>query len=129
MAKPDLDPSSFDRTDLVDVKDDPDTLPHDVLFHRLHFLACHQNTVAIKEPHLNLVATYQQLLSDIVRLKVKILERLHPSTIEKLDADHEVAFVVFGRGYEFVMAYFAILAVGGIVVPTSWYPQPQQVKC
>jgi len=45
----DLDPSSFDRTDLVDVKDDPDTLPHDVVFHRLHYLACHQNSVAVRE--------------------------------------------------------------------------------
>ncbi|OAL24783.1 hypothetical protein AYO22_05572 [Fonsecaea multimorphosa] len=121
MKEGQLDPSSFDRTDLVDVKDDPDTLPHDILFHRLHYLACHQNTTVIKERHLDLEITHKQLLSAIVSLKVRILEQLHPRTVEKLQRDEEVGFVVFARGYEFVMAYFAILAIGGIVVPTSPY--------
>ncbi|KAJ9615693.1 hypothetical protein H2200_001769 [Cladophialophora chaetospira] len=119
MAQRKLDPSSFDRTDLVDVKDDPDTLPHDVLFHRLHYLACHQDTVAVRERHRGLDITYQRLLSDTVSMKTRLLEQLHPATIKKLDADEEVAIVIFARGYEFVVGYFAILAVGGIAVPTS----------
>ena len=119
MADRDLDESTFDRTDLVDVKDDPDTLPHDFLFYRLHYLACHQNTIAIRERHLGLEVTYRQLLSDIVSLKVRMLEQLPSTTLEKLQADQEIAFLVFARGHEFVVAYFAILAIGGIVVPTS----------
>jgi malonyl-CoA/methylmalonyl-CoA synthetase len=119
MADRNLNPATFDRTDLVDVADEPDTLPHDILFHRLHFLACHQDQIAVRERHLGREVTYRQLLSDIINLKFQLLQQLHPTTIRKMYEDEEVAIAVFARGYEFVVAYFAILAVGGIVVPTS----------
>ncbi|KAK5048671.1 hypothetical protein LTR84_005762 [Exophiala bonariae] len=119
MKQPDIDPECFDRTDLVYVEDDLNTLPHDIIFHRLHFLACHQNTVAIRDTDRSLEISYGQLLSDIVTAKNLVLSKLHISTLEQLRADKEVSFLILARGYEFVVSFFTVLAIGGIAAPTS----------
>jgi hypothetical protein len=119
MYSSQIDSSSFDRFDLVSVEDDSNTLPHDAFFHRLHYLACHQNSIAIRDHQLGIEVPHDQLLSDIVATRNDVIQRLHPVTAQLLGEDKEVAFVIFARGYEFVVAFFAILAIGGIAVPTS----------
>ena len=119
MKLQNLDPSSFDRTDLVQVNEAPQNLPHDLVFHRLHYLACHRDAIAVKDNDLGLEFSYRQLLSDILHLKSRLLENLGDRVKRSLQADKEVSFVVLARGYEFIVAFFAILAIGGISVPTS----------
>jgi malonyl-CoA/methylmalonyl-CoA synthetase len=119
MPSSHLDPSSFDRFDLISVEDDSNTLPHDAFFHRLHYLACHQNSIAIRDHQLGIEVPHDRLLSDIVATRNDIIQNLRPVTAQLLREDKEVAFVIFARGYEFVIAFFAILAIGGIAVPTS----------
>lgn len=94
-------------------------LPNDILFQRLHYLACNQNGVAVREEHLGLSISYAQLLGDVIYNKQKLLQALNEQTLKKLGADEEVAFVILARGYDFVVAFFAILSIGGIAVPTS----------
>jgi malonyl-CoA/methylmalonyl-CoA synthetase len=127
MAPADIDPTSFDRHDLVPVEDDARTLPHDVLFHRLHYLACHQNAVAIRDTQTGQEISYAQLLDDIVAVRNAVLETLHQSTVEQLRTDKEVAFIILARGYDFVVSFFVILAIGGIAVPTS--ESSESIRC
>lgn len=119
MAQTKLDPSSFDRTDIVHYQNEPDMLPSDIIFQRLHYLACFQNGPAVREEHLGLDVSYAQLLGDVIYQKQKLIQAFSEETLLKLGADEEVAFVILARGYEFVVALFAVLAIGGIAVPTS----------
>jgi hypothetical protein len=128
MTPRDLDPASFDRTDLASLPDQPDALPHDVIFHRLHYLANHHSGKAVKESHIGLEVSYQQLLSDIIRLRVRLLGNLNEQTLERLRRDEEVAFVIMASGYEFIVALFATLSIGGISVPTSMSPTSEMGK-
>lgn len=119
MGQRGIDPSSFDRTDLVHYREDGDCLPNDILFQRLHYLAIYRNGSAVKEEHLGLDVSYAKFLSDIIKHKKAILATLDDKTLQKLEEDKEVAFTILARGYEFIVAFFAILAVGGIAVPLS----------
>jgi len=69
--------------------------------------------------HLGQEIAYRKLFSGVITLKMVLLEQLHPSTVLMLQEGREVSLVIFARGYELAVAYFAILAIGGIVVPTS----------
>jgi acyl-CoA synthetase (AMP-forming)/AMP-acid ligase II len=62
--------------------------------------------------------TYHHLLSDILTLR-KVLERqLSPSIRQDLIEDKEVFVgLLIPGGYEFVVGFFAILALGAAVVP------------
>ncbi|KIW39196.1 uncharacterized protein PV06_08991 [Exophiala oligosperma] len=103
-------------------------LPSDIMFQRLHYSACHQNGSAVREEHLGLDVSYAQLLCDVIHQKQKLLKALNEQTLLKLSADEEVAFVIIARGYDFVAALFAVLAVGGIAVPTSHHVTLDEVR-
>lgn len=119
MTEKTLDPATFDRTDLTIRHEGPLVLPHDIIFHRLHFLALNSNTSAVKDAARNLDASYQQLLTDVVATRNRIRATIKEKTLRSIYDEREVSFVVTAHGYEFVVIFLAVLALGGIVVPTS----------
>lgn len=115
----DLDPESFDRCDFLPRHEGPTILPHDLLFHDLYSLAVAQNTTAVKDMNDGHSVSHQQLLSDILRLSARLREELHPQSWNALQDEREVPFLVLSEGYEAMVAFFAVWAVGGIAVPLS----------
>ena len=114
-----LDPATFDRTDLTLRHEGPLVLPHDIIFHRLHYLALNSNPSAVKDPARNVDASYQQLLTDVVATRNRIRSTIKRATLQSIHDEQEISFVVIAHGYEFVVIFLAVLALGGIVVPTS----------
>ena len=114
-----LNPATFDRTDLTDRHEGPLVLPHDVLFHRLHFLALNSKTSAVKDAFRELDMDYQQLLTDVIAARNRIRSTIAPKTLQSIYDKRETSFIVIAHGYEFVVAFMAVLALGGIAVPTS----------
>ena len=119
MAPAELDPATFDRTDFSPLHEGPNILPHDLIFHRLFFLATNQPSIAVKDAHKGYEITYPQLLSHIIQTRNHIKENLSRRTTQMLRNGEEVALMIVARGYEFVVAFFAVLALAGIVVPQS----------
>lgn len=115
-----LDPATFDRTDfLLTSHEGPNVLPHDIFFHRLYNLALRQNTVVIKDAYDGLAITHHQLLSDIIFTRNRIRESLNKKSVDMLRNDQEVSILIVARGYEFVVAFYAALALGAIATPQS----------
>lgn len=114
-----LNPATFDRTDLTDRHEGPLVLPYDVLFHRLHFLALNSKTSAVKDAFRELDMDYQQLLTDVIAARNRIRSTIAPKTLQSIYDKRETSFIVIAHGYEFVVAFMAVLALGGIAVPTS----------
>ena len=122
MALAELDLATFDRTDFSPPHEGPNVLPHDLIFHRLYFLATNQISIAVKDAHKGYEITYSQLLSHIIQTRNHIRENLSCRTTKMLRSGEEVSLMIVARGYEFVVAFFAILALGGIAVPQSECP-------
>ncbi|KAK5282440.1 hypothetical protein LTR40_003328 [Exophiala xenobiotica] len=119
MAPQSLDPATFDRTDLTTRHEGPLVLPHDLLFHRLHFLAFYSNTSAVKDAFGGIDVNYRQLLSDVVAARNRIRAAISAKALDAIYDEREASFVLIARGYEFVVLFLAVLALGGIAVPTS----------
>jgi hypothetical protein len=119
MAPQSLDPATFDRTDLTTRHEGPLVLPHDLLFHRLHFLAFYSNTSAVRDPFRGIDVNYRQLLSDVVAARNQIRATISPKALDTIHDEREASFVLIARGYDFVVIFLAVLALGGVAVPTS----------
>jgi malonyl-CoA/methylmalonyl-CoA synthetase len=115
----DVDVGEFDRMDFLPYHEGPNVLPHDLLFHTLHALATADGRLAVVDCKAGYEATYQQLLSDIVLCRNKLRETLDKESLEALRNEKEVSLVLWSSGYEFTVAFFAILALGAIAVPLS----------
>jgi acyl-CoA synthetase (AMP-forming)/AMP-acid ligase II len=114
-----LDPQSFDRTDFLPLHEGPEVLPHDLIFYNLHHLAVAQNEVVVRDTNANHVASHRQFLSDIVACRNALRQTLDLDTLEALQQEREVCILILSHGYEFVVAFFATLAIGAIAVPLS----------
>ncbi|KIW79440.1 hypothetical protein Z517_06052 [Fonsecaea pedrosoi CBS 271.37] len=119
MVTTNLDPASFDRTDFFPPHEGENVLPHDLLFHRLYFLALNQNTTAVRDSHNNHEISYHQLFSDVVAARNLIRQQLTANSMEMIRRGDEICVLVVARGYEFVVAFFAVMCLGAIVVPQS----------
>ena len=107
-----------DRTNFVPKHEGPNVLPNFYLFTRLVRLASKGTLLAIKDLTFGYTATYTQLLSDVVRLRNHLRDVLDRSIRRRLDDEEEVYFNLLGPGgYEFVVGFLAIVALGGITVP------------
>ncbi len=114
-----LNPTAFDRTDFVPFHEGDHVLPHDLLFHRLYFLAVNQNSVAVKDADKGYERNYHQLLSDVISARNLIRKSLSPGSLQHLRAGDEVCLLIVARGYEFVVTFLAVLCLGAIATPQS----------
>lgn len=103
-----------DRTCFVPKHQGPNILPNSPLFSQILRFAHQSERIAIKDPLAGFAASYIQLLTDVLHLR----NSLDYSILEQLRKGEEVFITILGEGgYEFTVAFFAILAVGAVVVP------------
>jgi acyl-CoA synthetase (AMP-forming)/AMP-acid ligase II len=119
MAGRRLDVEFFDQTDFVPLHEGPNVLPHDLIFHTLQDLAMNHNGTAVKDDSKGHAVSHRQLFSDIIRCRNEVRATLDSKTVKMLQSDCEVSICILSEGYEFVVAFFAVLALGGIAVPLS----------
>jgi acyl-CoA synthetase (AMP-forming)/AMP-acid ligase II len=93
-------------------------LPNCALFGRL-VRAAHKSTkIAVRDVRAGISATHAQLLTDALGVRNFLLQSLRDSTIQRLERQEEVYINVLGPGgYEYTVAFLAIVALGAIVVP------------
>ena len=107
-----------DRTDLVPRHRGPNVLPNFPLFTKLLGFAHRSQKVAINDLKAGLVATHVQLLTDVLCLRNAIENSLAPQVLARLKDGEEVYInMISPGGYEYAVAFLAIVAVGAVVVP------------
>jgi hypothetical protein len=119
MVTTNLDPVNFDRTDFFPIQEGDHVLPHDLMFHRLYFLALNQNTTAVRDPCHNHEINYHQLLSDVLATRNLLRQQLTATSMEMIRKGDEISVLVVARGYHFVVGFLAVMCLGAIVVPQS----------
>lgn len=96
----------------------PNILPNFPIFNRLIGYAARREAVVIKDVTNGFTATHLQLLTDVLHLRNILLGSLPQEVRDTLYTGGEVSFNLLAPGgYEFAVAFLAILAVGGIIVP------------
>lgn len=107
-----------DRTLWVPRHQGPNVFPNYFLFSRLLRLSYKHDLLAVKDDTYGYTANYAQLLTDILHLRNVLRQILPGSVIRKLDRDEEVFVNILGPGgYEFVVGFFALMALGAVIVP------------
>lgn len=114
-----LDPATFDRTNFSPPHEGNSVLPHDLLFHRLHFLASTIKTPAVRAPHIGLEKSYQALLLDVVKVRNYLSQTLSKECVDSIQRGAEISILLAATGYEFVVSFLAILCLGAVAVPLS----------
>lgn len=114
MADPD------DRQNFAPKHVGPNVFPNFLYWSRLVRLAHKPHLIAVKDITYNYTATYARLLTDVLYLRNHLRTRLDAVTLARLDRDEEVFANVLGPGgYEFTVAFLALMALGAVVVPIS----------
>jgi malonyl-CoA/methylmalonyl-CoA synthetase len=107
-----------DRTCFVPKHQGRNVLPNTPLFSRILRFAHQSERIAIKDPLIGFAASYIQLLTDVLHLRNLLRNSLGSVILEQLGKGEEVFITILGEGgYEFTVAFFAIVAVGAVVVP------------
>lgn len=109
----------FDRGDFSSPHVGPNVFPNFLLFSRLVRWA-HRPLLAVRDVTFQFEATYTQLLTDVLHLRNHLRNTLDLSVVERIDREDEVYVLLLGPGgYEFVVGFLAILALGAVIVPIS----------
>ena len=109
-----------DRTRYVPRHLGSNVFPCFFLFNHLVRIAHKEHLIAIKDLTYGITADYAQLLTDVLHFRNVLREALHPSALERIDRGEEVYVNLVGpAGYEFVVGFFALMALGAAIVPIS----------
>ncbi|OAL34549.1 hypothetical protein AYO20_06179 [Fonsecaea nubica] len=109
-----------DRAQWVPKHQGPNVFPNFFLFSRLLRWCYRPNLVAVKDTTFGYTADYTQLLTDVLHLRNVLRQTLPRHVVQKLDRDEEVFINLLGPGgYEFVVGFFALMALGAVIVPIS----------
>jgi acyl-CoA synthetase (AMP-forming)/AMP-acid ligase II len=110
-----------DRTLTVPLHKGDTLLPNLPFFEKLlRYAHRRPPTISIRDVNAGVEKSYTQLLTDALALRRALRGRLSPETLRDLDNDHEVFVAVIAPGgYEYAVAFTAILALGAAVVPIS----------
>ncbi|KAL2867250.1 uncharacterized protein BJX67DRAFT_381264 [Aspergillus lucknowensis] len=114
-------PGRGDRTLLVPRHVGENVLPNLPFFEKLLRYAHRQPPgVAIRDLNAGVEKTYLQLLSDALALRKVVRGALSAETLRDLDNDQEVFIALIAPGgYEYAVAFTAIIALGAAVVPIT----------
>lgn len=100
--------------------------PNLPFFGRLISHAHRKTHAAIREKEFE--ASYTQLCTDILHLRNVVKSKLSPQAQRRLSDRQEVHIALQAPGgYEFAVAFFAILALGAAVVPISPHTAPKEL--
>ncbi|KAL4919230.1 hypothetical protein BDW62DRAFT_217084 [Aspergillus aurantiobrunneus] len=113
--------SPGDRTLTVPRHVGPNVLPNWSFFDKLlRYAHRRPPQTAVRDLNAGLEKTYLQLLTDALALRRALRDSLSPSTQRDLDNDQEVFIALIAPGgYEYAVAFTAILALGAAVVPIT----------
>jgi acyl-CoA synthetase (AMP-forming)/AMP-acid ligase II len=79
--------------------------------------------VAIRDENAGVEKTYLQLLSDAIALRGVLRRALSADVLQDIGNDQEVFIALIAPGgYEYAVAFTAIIALGAAVVPISMLP-------
>lgn len=95
-------------------------LPNEPIFRRLVENNKTVHNVIIHDPSYGLNAKYPQLLHDILALRQRLYECLPGSMFDekgRMKGDNPYILILSRGNYEFIVAAFSILALGGALVP------------
>lgn len=121
---------ALDRTLTVPSHTGETILPNQPFFEKLLRYA-HRSppNIAIRDVNAGVEKSYLQLLSDAIALRRVLENTLDPSTQRALDSGEEVFIALIAPGgYEYAVAFTAILALGAAVVPISTLPYHYLIK-
>ncbi|KAL2833166.1 hypothetical protein BJY01DRAFT_259937 [Aspergillus pseudoustus] len=114
-------PGRGDRTAMVPSHTGENVLPNLPFFEKLLRYA-HRSPpqTAIRDVNAGVEKTYLQLLSDAIALREALKRALSPPTLQDIDNDKEVYIALIAPGgYEYAVAFTAIIALGAAVVPIT----------
>ncbi|KAK2736422.1 hypothetical protein FQN57_000755 [Myotisia sp. PD_48] len=104
--------------------------PNDPIFTNLLHHAKSKPDHVISDPGIGVQATYSQLLADVVSLCRLLKQALSEFlTVEGNYLEEDVYICIVGTAnYEFAAAGFAILALGGIIVPLRFLQRAEDIQ-
>jgi len=110
-----------DRTAFIPAHRGIDVLPNGPLFSRLlRYAHRRPQRVAVKDVNAGIEKTHIQLLTDVLALRRAIELMLNPSILVSLrNGDDVYMSILAPGGYEYTVAFLAILALGAAAVPLS----------
>ncbi|KAI9038869.1 acetyl-CoA synthetase-like protein [Aspergillus affinis] len=93
--------------------------PNDGVFSRLLELCKERDGIIIDDPTIGVQATYHQLLTDVEQMRLKlarILKEQDQSIESLIEQNYHIGYVGHAN-YEYAVASFATLALGGVMIP------------
>jgi malonyl-CoA/methylmalonyl-CoA synthetase len=96
-------------------------LPNEPIFTQLLHVARTVSHVVVHDSQKGVNADYPQLLTDLLRMRALLRDSLPASLFEDnhalLNEDSPYVFLLANGNYDFIIGAFAILSIGGAVVP------------
>ncbi|KIW59750.1 hypothetical protein PV05_00021 [Exophiala xenobiotica] len=109
-----------DRIHFVRRHQGPNVFPNFYFFSRLVRLSYKTDLIAVTDLTFGYTANYAQFLTDVLNLRNVLRSSLSPEVVARLDRDEEVFVNLLGpAGYEFTVAFLALIALGAVTVPIS----------
>ncbi len=109
-----------DKSHFVPQHSGLNVFPNFFFFSRLVRLAHKPHLTAVRDITFNYTASYQQLVTDVLHFRNVLHQSVDASVRTKLDRDEEVFINLLGPGgYEFTVAFLALIALGAVIVPIS----------
>jgi hypothetical protein len=97
-----------------------DGFPNELFFRRLLTIADQYNHPVIQHPSKGTSKSSRQLLQDVVLCRNRIRDALPASRLDSkgvLKNDEGRILLVAEAGYDFVVALYAAIAIGGVLIP------------
>ncbi len=107
-----------DRTKLIPKHQGSTVLPNFGLFTKLLRFANQSTRIVVNDVNAQVSATHIQLLTDVLHVRNTLQASLKETTMRQLEQGVEVFITLLSPGgYEYVVAFLAIVALGAVVVP------------
>lgn len=107
-----------DRTNLIPRHQGSTVLPNFGLFTKLLRFANQSARIVVNDVYAQVSATHIQLLTDVLHVRNTLQASLNETSIRQLEQGVEVFITLLSPGgYEYVVAFLAIVALGAVVVP------------
>ncbi|KAI0132399.1 acyl-CoA synthetases/AMP-acid ligases II [Xylariales sp. AK1849] len=100
----------------------PVGLPDEPAFHKLVQNNKSNNNLIFYDPSCGVYADFKQLLHDVLALRQRLYEWLPESLFDdkgRITQEHPYILIISPGNYDFLVASFAILAIGGALVPLA----------
>lgn len=113
-------PGIWDRTHCVPRHAGSIVLPNTPMISQILRHALYGGRLAVRDVNTGVEKTYAELITDVVHLRNHVEARLSLAVRKALEEGEEVYIgVLAAGGYEYVVAFLAVMALGAAIVPMS----------